>query len=224
MHKKRFDSALQIKSVNDAGEFSAYGSVFDVKDSYGDIVVRGAFERSLAAWKEKARFPAMLWQHKADEPIGAYTRMEEDDRGLYVEGKLLVNADPLAKRAHAHMMAGSISGLSIGYSLSDDGWTWDKDKRAYILKEINLWEVSLVTFPANDAARVQTVKSALAAGELPDVRTLEAHLRDVGFSAKQAKAFIADGVKAVGRRDDAAPEITPADMAEIKSILASWPF
>ncbi|MBS1170031.1 MAG: hypothetical protein H6R01_949 [Burkholderiaceae bacterium] len=203
MLKKRLDFGLEIKSVNDAGEFSGYGSVFDVKDSYGDIVVRGAFENSLTDWKTKGRMPALLWQHDTREPIGVYTRMEEDDRGLYLEGKLLIDADPVAKRAHAHLKAGSISGLSIGYSLPDTGFTWDKDKKAFILKEINLWEVSLVTFPANDSARIETVKAAFSAGETPDIRTLEAFLRDAGFSAKQAKAFLSQGYKALNHRDGA---------------------
>ncbi|GJH59414.1 hypothetical protein ECZC03_48540 [Escherichia coli] len=61
-----------------------------------------------------------------DEPIGVYTEMKEDDVGLYVRGRLLVDDDPLAKRAHAHMKAGSLTGLSIGYILKD--WEYDREK------------------------------------------------------------------------------------------------
>lgn len=163
MTKQRLDVPLKIKSVTDSGEFEGYGSVFGVKDSYADIVMPGAFLNSLNQWKEKESLPAMLWQHKMSEPIGIYTEMREDSTGLYVKGRLLIDDDPLSKRAHAHMKAGSLSGLSIGYILKD--WEYDRNKDAFLLKEIDLWEVSLVTFPSNDEARVSDVKSAFARGE-----------------------------------------------------------
>lgn len=92
--KQRLDVPLTLKAVNDAGEFEGYGSVFGVVDSYGDVVVRGAFEASLARWKEKGRLPAMLWQHDSAEPLGPYTEMREDENGLYVKGRLLIDDDP----------------------------------------------------------------------------------------------------------------------------------
>ena len=193
--KNRFDVPLKIKSVSETGEFSGYGSVFGTKDSYSDIVLPGAFAKSLSDWNEKGQLPALLWQHRMDEPIGIYTKMLEDDNGLYVEGRLLIDDDPLAKRAHAHMKAGSLSGLSIGYSLND--YEWDKDKEAFLLKQIDLWEVSLVTFPANDEARISDVKNALRNGETPRPALVEKTLRDVGFSKSQAKAFMANGFKAL---------------------------
>lgn len=201
MIKNRFDAELKIKSVKDSGEFSGYGSVFGVKDSYDDVVLKGAFEKSLANWKEKESFPALLWQHRMDEPIGVYTKMEEDDHGLYVEGRLLIEGDPLAKRAHAHMMAGSLKGMSIGYTLDDSGWEYDKDKGVFLLKEVGLWEVSLVTFPANEQARIEQVKNRFGVGEVPTPKLVERHLRDVGFSRQQAKAFMSDGYKALDLRD-----------------------
>lgn len=94
----------------------------------------------------------------------------------------------LAKRAHAHMKAGSLTGLSIGYVLKD--WEYDRSKEAFLLKEIDLWEVSLVTFPSNDEARISDVKNALARGEIPEQK-IERVLRDVGLSCTQAKAFMA---------------------------------
>lgn len=205
MIRKTLDTSLKIKSVSESGEFSGYGSVFGVKDSYSDIVIKGAFAKSLAAWKDKGRLPALLWQHRMDEPIGLYTKMEEDDEGLYVEGRLLIDDDPMAKRAHAHMKAGSITGLSIGYSLND--YEYDKEKVAFVLKEIELWEVSLVTFPANDQARINDVKNALLSGDIPDPRTIEKALRDVGFSQKQAKRLMAEGYKGLRDVDSEAAEI-----------------
>ncbi|MCP4597788.1 MAG: HK97 family phage prohead protease [Neptuniibacter sp.] len=199
MLKKRLDVPLKIKSVNDAGEFEGYGSVFGVKDSYSDIVIKGAFSKSLSEWEEKERLPALLWQHKISEPIGIYTEMKEDENGLYVKGRLLIDDDPLAKRAHAHMKVGSLGGLSIGYVLND--YEYDSEKDAFILKDIDLWEVSLVTFPANDEARISDVKNALEQGETPRPSEMERTLRDVGLSRSQAKAFMAKGYGALSPRD-----------------------
>lgn len=162
--KQRLDIPLNLKSVSDSGEFEGYGSVFGVKDSHDDVVVPGAFTTTLQKWSEKKALPALLWQHRMDEPIGVYTEMKEDDVGLYVRGRLLIDDDPLAKRAHAHMKAGSLTGLSIGYILKD--WEYDREKGVFLLKEIDLWEVSLVTFPSNDEARISDVKNALARGEI----------------------------------------------------------
>lgn len=196
---KRLDVPLTIKSVNEKGEFEGYGSIFGNKDSYDDIVVAGAFKSSLERWQEKGRLPALLWQHNMQEPIGVYTEMREDDVGLYVKGQLLIEDDPLAKRAHAHMKAGSLSGMSIGYVLND--WEYDREKEAWLLKEIDLWEVSLVTFPANDEARISNVKSALDRGEMPRPSDVERALREVGFSKAQAQAFMAKGYGAIAPRD-----------------------
>ena len=199
MNKQRLDIPLKLKSVSDSGEFEGYGSVFGVKDSYDDVVVNGAFSKSLQAWREKGKFPAMLWQHQMDEPIGIYTEMKEDDVGLYVKGRLLIDDDPLAKRAHAHMKAGSLTGLSIGYILKE--WEYDKNKDVFLLKEIDLWEVSPVTFPSNDEARINDVKSAFARGEMPSQKSIERVLRDVGLSRTQAKAFMAGGYGPLNQRD-----------------------
>ncbi|STH90439.1 pro-head protease [Escherichia coli] len=109
--KQRLDVPLSLKSVSDSGEFEGYGSVFGVKDSHDDVVMSGAFAASLRAWSDRKALPALLWQHRMDEPIGVYTEMKEDDVGLYVRGRLLIDDDPLAKRAHAHMKAGSLTGL-----------------------------------------------------------------------------------------------------------------
>jgi len=202
--KQRLDIPLTVKSVSDSGEFEGYGSVFGVKDSYSDIIVPGAFAKSLAAWQEKGRLPALLWQHNMSEPIGIYTEMREDETGLFLKGRLLIDDDPLAKRAHAHMKAGSLSGLSIGYVLND--YEYDKTKDAFMLKEVDLWEVSLVTFPANDEARISNVKSLLERGETPPPSKVEKALREVGFSGSQAKAFMAKGYSAITPREAAADE------------------
>lgn len=199
MTKQRLDLALTIKSVSDSGEFEGYGSVFGTIDSYSDMVVKGAFEKSLAKWAEKGRLPAMLWQHDTREPIGIYTEMREDDVGLYVKGRLLIEDDLLAKRAHGHMKLGSLSGMSIGYMEIDSDY--NSNRGIWEVKEIDLWEVSLVTFPANDEARISAVKNALGRGETPRPSDVEKALRDVGFSHAQSKAFMAKGYSAIAPRD-----------------------
>ncbi|MDX7988774.1 HK97 family phage prohead protease [Xenorhabdus sp. 12] len=199
MTKQRFDMPLKIKSVSDSGEFEGYGSVFGLKDSTDDIVLPGAFANTLKQWGEKGSLPALLWQHRMDEPIGIYTEMKEDETGLYLKGRLLIEDDPLARRAHAHMKAGSLSGLSIGYVLKD--WEYDRTKASFLLKDLDLWEVSLVTFPANDEARVSNVKSVFARGDIPNPSHIERVLRDVGLSRSQAKTFMAEGYEALSLRD-----------------------
>ena len=126
----------------------------------------GAFAASLRAWSDRKALPALLWQHRMDEPIGVYTEMKEDDVGLYVRGRLLIDDDPLAKRAHAHMKAGSLTGLSIGYVLKD--WEYDRSKEAFLLKEIDLWEVSLVTFRLTTRRGSATSRTHWPAGKSPN--------------------------------------------------------
>ncbi|WP_143706592.1 HK97 family phage prohead protease [Xenorhabdus innexi] len=197
--KQRLDMPLNVKSVSDTGEFEGYGSVFGLKDSTDDIVLPGAFTNTLKLWREKGSLPALLWQHRMDEPIGIYTEMREDETGLYLKGRLLIEDDPLARRAHAHMKAGSLSGLSIGYVLKEG--EYDRTKAAFLLKDLDLWEVSLVTFPANDDARVSNVKSALARGDIPTSDGIERVLRDIGLSRMQAKAFMSAGYSALSLKD-----------------------
>ena len=200
MANKTLTVGFKVKAIDEnTGEFSGYASVFGVKDSYSDIVMPGAFAKSLAIWAEKDALPAMLWQHKTDEPIGIFTKMQEDEHGLYVEGRLLKDDDPLARRAYAHLKAGSITGMSIGYS--DVDYEYDKDKGAFQLKEVKLWEVSLVTFPANEEARINNVKTLLKDGELPKPALVEQCLRDAGFSRTQAKTILSGGYGALRDAD-----------------------
>lgn len=194
MRNNRFDMPLSLKAVDETGTFSGYGSVFGVEDSYGDVVMQGAFEASL-----KQKMPAMLWQHNRHEPIGVYTHVYEDTHGLYVEGQLLIDDDPLARRAHAHLKAGSISGLSIGFNLKD--YEYDNQLDVFKLTEIDLWEVSLVTFPANEESRVETVKQALMRGDIPRQKHIEGYLRDAGLSRQQAKAVMSQGYRGLSQRE-----------------------
>lgn len=137
-----------------AGGFEGYASVFGLPDRGRDIVMRGAFARSIR--ERRARGIKLLWQHDPSEPIGTLEVVREDTRGLFVRGRLLLNLKR-AREAHALMRAGVLDGLSIGYR------TVRADREAKTglrrLLDVDLWEVSLVTFPMQEAARISAFKS-----------------------------------------------------------------
>lgn len=194
MNTKHLDFGFELKALNEDGTFSGYGSVFGVKDSYDEIVAPGAFAESLAAHKAAGSMPALLWQHRSGEPIGVYTSMEEDSIGLKVAGQLALKTVRGAE-AYELLKMKAISGLSIGFITREDAF--DRVTGVRTLKKVDLWETSLVTFPANEAARVQGVKSVEL---IEDLKSAEQYLRDAGMSRTEAKAFIAR-VKSLGPRD-----------------------
>lgn len=175
--------ALSIKAAED-GTVEGYGSVFGVRDSYDDVIAKGAFAGSIAEHKSAGTMPAMLWQHDANKPIGVWTEMSEDASGLRVKGRLALDTT-LGKEAHALLKMGALNGLSIGFMSKQ--WAYDRETEVRTLTEIDLWEVSLVTFPANEKARVTNVKSS---EELATPKDAEKALRDAGFSKSDATAFV----------------------------------
>lgn len=198
MELKYIDRPFEVKAVDDKGRFSGYGSVFGNVDAYQEVVAPGAFAESLAAWKDAGKLPPVLWQHRSGEPIGPYLEMREDAHGLFVEGQLLVDDVARAKEARALMKARAVNGLSIGFVTRED--SFDKVTGVRTLKKIDLWEVSVVTFPANPAAQISNVKSAVEA--LESLAEAERYLRDAGgFSKSAALAFIAR-IKSLSGRSD----------------------
>lgn len=177
---------LQIKA-NEDGTIDGYGSVFSVIDNYDDTIQKGAFLNSLAAHKAAGTMPAMLWQHDSDKPIGVWTEMVEDAKGLRVKGQLALET-VLGKEAHSLLKMGALNGLSIGFISRK--WSYDENTDVRTLTEVDLWEVSLVTFPANTAARVIGVKAS-EVGKINTIRQAEKALRDAGFSEDAAKAYVA---------------------------------
>lgn len=189
--------ALQIKATGDDGVIEGYASVFGVRDSYDDVIVAGAFTASLADHKAAGTMPAMLWQHDSDQPIGVWTEMAEDTRGLRVKGQLCMDSAK-GKEAYALLKMGAINGLSIGFR-AVPGTSRYNDDGVRVLSAIELWEVSPVTFPSNQAARVTGVKGADLGG-IQTIRQAELALRDAGLSADAAKALIAS-VKRIATED-----------------------
>lgn len=196
MTTKNLDFACELKASGDTGVFEGYGSIFNMTDRGSDIVAAGAFAETLAAAKAAGRLPAMLWQHNQREPIGVYTEMEEDSVGLKVKGRLALKT---ARGAEAYelMKMGALSGLSIGYRVRDD--SWDRVTGVRTIKKADLVELSLVTFPMNDASRVSAVKTI---EELDSLSEFERHLRDVGgFSKSEATAMVSRMKSVISRGD-----------------------
>lgn len=198
------DFGLEVKAVNDDGTFSGYGSVFGVEDSYGEIVAPGAFADSLAEIAAKGRPVPVLWQHRSDQPIGIYDSLKEDDTGLYVEGSLLKDAVRQAAESYALMKAGAVSGLSIGYYVRQS--SYDEKTNVRTLIKLDLVEISLVTFPANDEARIDAVKSKIAHGEIPSLPEFERFLREAGFSKTKAAVIANRGLAHLLRSESAGDE------------------
>lgn len=185
------DCRFLTKSMGEAGVFEGYASVFGNVDQGGDCVAPGAFRDSLARAKAAGKVIPMLWQHDQKEPVGIWTDIAEDSKGLHVKGQLLLEHDPLAQRAYGLLKAGAIGGLSIGYTIPCGGTQPEKGSGGFFqrLKEVDLHEISLVTMPMNTEARVTAVKSGLAAGQIPTTREFEAYLREAGFTKSLATAI-----------------------------------
>lgn len=209
-----------IDAATDVMEFSGYGAVFGNVDSYGDVIEKGAFSAYLSDVKSgKQNWPAMLMQHggwgvSADDftPVGVYTDLIEDDFGLKTAGNLA--ATPRGIEAHTLMKMfprPAISGLSIGYYVREEAYGGKNDNYDRLIKQIDLIEISIVTFPANDKARIGGVKSAQDLTE----REFERLLRDVmGFSQKEAKTVISRGFRQLITGRDAGSE-------ELKQLAAA---
>ena len=166
----------------DYGVFEGYGSVFGNKDLGNDVIEKGAFEKSLK--KRKPYQVKLLYQHKSDMPIGVFDEIKEDENGLKVKGRLALQTQA-GKEAYELMKMGALDGLSIGFKVNPKEVSYDKRANKRIIKEVDLMEVSLVTFPMNPKATVMSVK-----GEEITIREWENGLRDA-FSLSRSEAKVA---------------------------------
>jgi len=180
-------STLKMKA-DSSGIIEGYASVFDIVDHGGDIVVPGAFKASLDQHARQRSAPVMLWYHDAAKPIGRWTDLHEDGKGLYGVGK--INLDTSAGRdAYASVKNGDVDGLSIGYRTNRSEELRTGGRK---LIEVDLQEVSIVTFPMNPASRLTGVKHLATKAEAVEF------LRDAGLSKDAAKRFAAGGFPALG--------------------------
>lgn len=210
--------AFKASTVDDAGTFKGYASVFGNVDSYGEIVLPGAFKDSIERIKASGDPLPILWQHRSSEPIGGSTMLKEDDTGLSTEGFLLVDELPQAKAAHALMKKRIVRGLSIGYYVEKSSYNEKTGIRS--LETLDLVEYSVVTFPANELALVDNVKARsdlFGAGNLPTLKQFEEFLREAGASKTQAAGIASRGLAQMLARSESG-----GDPCEVLAILNSW--
>lgn len=155
------DFKIEVKEVKDDGTFEGYASVYKNVDLANEVVEPGAFKRTL---DHKENTITLLWQHDTKQPIGIGV-ISDSDRGLKINGQLNLDVEK-GREAHSLLKQKAIKGLSIGYDVVKDKW----DKGVRYLKELKLWEVSVVTFPCNQLASVTSVKSK----ESKEINSLEA--------------------------------------------------
>lgn len=187
-HKELSLAKCEVKMGAEGSlQFSGYASVFDGLDSYGDTIKAGAYKNTLV---DRERPVQLRWNHFGPV-IGKLTEMYEDEKGLFVSGEL-TKGHSVAEDTAALLRHGAISGLSIGYSVKDS----EQQGVARVLKDIELFEISIVETPADNNAHIQTVKSAT------DLKDVEAILRQKGFSQKEATAIVAKVKKIHGEREE----------------------
>lgn len=207
MDRINLDFEIKFAAGASDGTFSGYGAVSGNVDSYGDVIEPGAFRDTLRAWQDKGKYPPMLLQHGggflggADDllPVGKWTKMEENTKGLKAEGQLFALSTERGQYIYEGMKAGALDGLSIGYNVKEFVAGTKPGEPRRKLTNIDLVELSIVTFPANDKARIGNVKS----GDIKTIRDFENFLRDSGgFSHAAAKAIAARGFKSTEPRDE----------------------
>ena len=210
---ERIDVPFELKRLHplvlddgeEVGAFEGLAATFGDADLVGDVIERGAFRGAIAA----PRKVKMLWQHDAAEPIGVWEALEETDEGLAVRGRLLMGVQRAAE-AHALLRAGAVDALSIGFNVPEGGAVIDRATGTRHLRQVDLWEISIVTFPVNPGARVERVKARDAAEDTPrditTAREFEKFLREAGLPRAFAKAVTLHGFAGArtaiaGRRD-----------------------
>lgn len=192
-------SECDIKMDGDTGKFAGYASVFGGVDSYGDTILKGAFETTL----KRDGKPKMFYGHQAFDglPIGKWTVAKEDDHGLYVEGEITPGMS-LAGDVRAALKHGTLDGLSIGGYLKAGDFEMLDDGKRVIKKWSRLIEISVVAFPADSAARVDlsSVKSEIE--QIGSIQEFERFLRDAGgFSREAAKTILSRAKDLLNLRD-----------------------
>jgi HK97 family phage prohead protease len=198
VHEVKF-TALDLKAVDADGAFEGYASLFDKVDLGRDVIAPGAFRDSLAARGPQG--VKLLYQHDPGQPIGVWQSLREDSRGLHAVGRLMPEVTR-AREVLSLMRAGALDGLSIGFRAVKA----KRDARTGIrrLEKVDLWEISVVTFPMLPEARVASVKGGPFAGRVPTEREFERWLtRDAGLTRSQARAVIRSGLKGLQAWRDA---------------------
>jgi HK97 family phage prohead protease len=180
--KSYIEVKSEIKAESDDGSFEGYGSVFNNTDLGNDVIKSGAFTKSLNQRGHSG--VKLLYQHKSDMPIGVFDEIREDSHGLYVKGRLALKTQA-GKEAYELLKMGALDGLSIGFRVNPKEVSYDKRKNQRIIKEVDLMEISLVTFPMNPKATVRQIK-----GEEISIREWENGMREA-FNLSRSESKIA---------------------------------
>ncbi|MCR9513239.1 HK97 family phage prohead protease [Vibrio alginolyticus] len=191
MLKKSKVKTLQfdVDELSNEGVISGVLNYFGNKDHAGDITLKGAFKHSIKVIEESGRHLVMLWQHDPEKPIGIWKNLRETSRGLEGEGHINLETE-LGREAYALAKQGALSGISIGYWVIDE--EYDSKTKTNYLKELELRETSLVTFPCNELARIEEVKKMkLDEKGLPSDEELKSFLVSCGTSEELAMAIVA---------------------------------
>ena len=206
----------EIKTGTDEeGVFEGYASTFGNVDKGNDIVVNGAFRKSLR--RRPFNKVKLLYQHRTDEPIGVFRSMKEDERGLYVKGQLAMGTQK-GKEVYELMKMGALDAMSIGFKADPKSQSYDERRRRRFLKDVDLMEVSLVTFPMNDKAIVHQVK-----GSDRTIREWEDLLRDVGDLSRMESKMAAKAVVDVLEQREVAEDFGDVleSIESIKKVLTT---
>lgn len=209
----------EIKLDGDSGKFSGYASVFGGVDSYGDTILRGAFDYSL---KNNGK-PKMFYNHEWDMPIGKWTKAKEDDKGLWVEGELTPGHSKAAD-VYASLKHGTLDGLSIGGYIKASDYEMTEDGGRIIRRWSNLVETSPVIFPADGAARIDlsSVKSLDIESALDGINTIrdfERFLRDAGGLTKGLTEALVSRAKVIFGQREPDGETAAKGMGELQIML-----
>lgn len=192
-------TSLDFKQADADGTFEGYASLFNREDLGRDVVLPGAFRDSLA--RRGPRGIKLLFQHDANQPIGVWTTLEEDSRGLYAQGRLMREVGR-AREVMALMRAGALDGLSIGFKTVKA--RRDRATGVRRIETIDLWEISIVTFPLLPEARITSIKTKPFASAPPTEREFERWLtRDAGLTRSEARALMRSGLSGLKALRDA---------------------
>jgi hypothetical protein len=212
MEKANFN--LRVKAIDETGKFTGIGAVYNNVDLGGDRILPGAFTKTLEAGKQLP----LLWQHNPSDPIGT-VKVTDSAQGLMVEGQLLLS-DPTAAKAYSFLKAGIIKGLSIGY---------DTIKAAFVdevreLKELKLWELSVVTFPMNESAFVTGIKAMSDDDRAKHFKAIDTHRKAIDKhqrAIRESLKCLFDGIDDDPGDEDDDPELLESESdGEMSMIIA----
>ena len=212
---------LDVKNLAEDGTFEGYGSIFGNVDCYRESVVKGAFSKTLKKHEQDNNPVLMLWQHSWEDPIGVWKELKEDELGLYGVGEINLDVQK-GREAYSLMKQRALTGLSIGYK--EVKYTDNAEVR--LLEEIDLYEISPVTFPANEEARISTVKSErfqqfaqkMRNGLPPSIKEFEDVLRDAGISKSMATRIASVGYAKAIRSESESTQKAEEAVAFLKAL------